>query len=165
MIYLVLFFCHLLVFGHTALESGLGMEINRGWQCFLCVWSGWCYQGLEVCLLWECWAVRGGKGWRAAPPWDSWGIRTLGSASLAWERAGRARTAERHRIKLEWKNGQIQTRKDARARLLPFPPRPPATKESQFSHRNCASASVMLAHEEKEAAPRLTLSASPFKGI
>lgn len=43
--------------------------------------------------------------------------------------------------------------------------RPPATKESQFSHRNCASASVMLAHEEKEEAQRSTLSASPFKGI
>lgn len=55
------------------------------------------------------------------PPWDSRGIRTLGSASLAWERARRARTAERRCIKPEWKNGQIQTRKDACSRLLPFP--------------------------------------------
>ncbi len=83
-----------------------------------------------------------------------------GSASLAWERAGRARTAERRRIKLEWKNCQIETRKDARSCLLSFPPHPLASKESLFSHRNCTSASVMLAHEEKEAAPT-----SPFKGI
>lgn len=67
-------------------------------------------------MLWECWAVRGGKGRNETPPGDGRGRRPrrskefgLGKGCWGWERE-RERPGpvlkDRDWIKMEWKNSQ-----------------------------------------------------------